>query len=230
MILKDMLNEVLAMSAHIKKSAFATSNDVDDQQMFAIANRVRQEIVSYRDWGALRKEHQISMLDNQYRYALPADWYELVTDSIHENASWKTVEVNVPEERWYEYKFGSTSDGNRFRARFYGNNIEFSEVQQDEVIRMEYVSRYSVKDDTGALKERFTSDTDEWLLDDDLFMLGVQANWAETKMLPQTGLWQNNYRDKMRSAIGREAGGEKIGGARRRHVIGMAPYTPLYKR
>ena len=80
--LVTILNSVLSQSAHIRKSAFATSNDVDDVQMIEIANRVRQEIVDFYDWPQLRRQGMITIIGSQRRYVLPSDYRSLVPDSM----------------------------------------------------------------------------------------------------------------------------------------------------
>jgi hypothetical protein len=228
MILKEMLNQVLSQSAFIKKSAFVTSNDVDDQQMVAIANKAQLEIIDMYDWPQLLRSGEIKMIGSTRRYQMPSDYRSLVPDSMFKENSNERVEIQTPERRMYEYKFSATSPGPGIHARFIGNDIEFYGVNADDIVRFEYVSKWGVQDDTGSVKHLFNSDTDAWLLEDNLLILGIQAHWADTKMLPQTQLWRGNYMSKLNEAIGRNTGGRTIGGVRTRGR-NRSPYTPLYR-
>jgi hypothetical protein len=226
-----MLNDVLAQSAFLERGSFATSSDPDDKQMMAIANRVAIEIRDYYNWSDLRKTHVINMFTDQTRYVLPSDFRFLVPDSAWETEGSRRVELPVPEGRWFLYKHTVFSDGGTIRARFYGNEIEVHDPEGGESFTLEYITDWVVENSQGALKDRFTADDDLFRLDDQLFVLGVQAHWAMTKMLPQAGVWHGNYMDKMAEAISRDAGSRTLGGAGNGYdwLRSRSPYTPLYR-
>jgi hypothetical protein len=226
--LKEILNQVLSQSAHITKSNFVSSNDVDDQQMVAVANRVVDEILNWYSWGELRKTFTVTAQPNQTRYLLPSDFNALVSDSMRDKDGTRKVEVNVPDKRWFQYKFGTLNSGPTHRVRFYGDEIEFADITPGEEIIMEYWSNQIVRDDTGSTKDRFDSDSDTFILNDQMLILGIQAAWAETKMLPQAGKWEANYYRRMAHEVARTTQGETIGGSQNRFNIGNAPYTPTY--
>jgi len=79
---------------------------------------------------------------------------------------------------------------------------------------------------TGLQKEFFTEDSDTWLLDDQLLILGIQAHWKQAKQM--AGYMENmaNYMTKMAEAIGRSNAGQTIGGAPR--FMRRDPYTKLW--
>jgi len=124
------------------------------------------------------------------------------------------------------YKFSPYSDGGTLRARFYGDKIEVRDVQGGDSFRFEYMSSYAIRDSIGDPQRVFSQDTDTWLLDDQLLILGVQAHWAQTKLMPQYEQWYANYMKKMAEAIGRSAGSRTLGGVGRPERYD--PYTPLY--
>jgi len=78
----------------------------------------------------------------------------------------------------------------------------------------------------GVKKEFFTADSDTWLLDDQLLILGIQAHWQQTKQMPSYMEHMANYMVKMNEAIGRSNAGQTIGGVRR--GIRRDPYTKLW--
>jgi hypothetical protein len=230
MNLRDMLNQVLSQSAHIQKANFSNSQDVDDVQMISIANRTQQEIRDYYDWSALRRQYKVSILDGVERYKLPNDYRSFVPDSVWETDGSKQVEIPVPERRWFMYKFSTFSDGGVMRCRLYGDEIEVHDISPGEEFDLEYISKWAVGADDGSVKELFNNDNDTFLLDDQLLILGIQAHWAETKLLPQAQAWRMNFNAKLNEAIGRDSGGRTIGGSPTRSRYDRnSPYYPLYR-
>ena len=94
---------------------------------------------------------------------------------------------------------------------------------------MAYVSKYAIADSTGGGKETFTMDTDTFKLQDNLLILGVQAHWAKTKMMPQADEWMADYQRKMGQAVGIDNGGRTIGGGFGRGPLRGPPYYPLWR-
>ncbi len=235
MNLKELLNEVLAQSTFLVRSAFTSSADVDDIQMVSIANRVSYEIFNYFNWSGMRNTHLLLMTETagvpDIRYDLPDDYQSIVPDSAWETDGSRRVELPVPESRWFVYKYTAFSDGGTIRARIYGDQIEIHDPEPGESFQFEYVTKFPITDSGGTPKERFTLDTDLFILDDQLFILGVQAHWAHAKRIPQYGDWFQNYTVKMTEAISRDAQGRTIGGAN----SGLSwwnsrgPYYPLYR-
>ncbi len=226
--LRDILNGVLAQSAHIKKANFANSSDVDDQQMVAIANRVLWEFRDFYPWNILRKPFTVTMLSSITRYPMPSDFLTMVPDSGWQEESTRKIDLPVPDGRWYRYLNSNISSGGTVRCRFLGNEIEIADPQDGQLMTFEYITNLVVKDSTGLLKMEFTSDTDEPILDDQVLSLGIQAHWAHTKLLPQTEQWRANYLSKLGSLIGKSRGAQTVGGSHR--SASRSPYTPLYVR
>jgi len=233
--LRELLNSVLTQSAFLERDSFTTSVDVDDRQMVAIANRTVIEIMNYYNWSILRKDHTVTMTESggvpDTSYALPADFQNLTPDSAWETDGSRRVELPVPESRWFMYKYTTFSDGGMIRARFYGPNIEIYEPEPGETITFEYVSNAPVLSSSLVPQERFLADTDTQVFDDQLFILGTQANWAETKLLPQFPQWKANYLSKMNEAIGRDAGARTVGGTKGDYdwMTRRSPYYPLWR-
>ena len=76
------------------------------------------------------------------------------------------------------------------------------------------------------LKAFFTADSDQWLLDDQLLILGIQAHWQQAKQMPSYMEHMANYMTKMAEAVGRSNAGQTIGGAPR--LMRRDPYTKLW--
>jgi hypothetical protein len=228
---KDILNAVLGESGFIQKDAFAQSNDPDDKQMITIANRVASDIVNWCNWSSLRKQDTITMT-SETTYPLPSDFQTLVPDSVWETDGSRRVELPVPENRWFMYKFSTFSDGGTLRARIYGKNIELYDTQPGEEFAYEYVSNSAITDSEGVPKPKFTADTDLFVLDDNALIKGIQAKWAKAKMMPQANDWYGDFQRELANAKGRDTGGRTIGGATGTSdwVNSRQPYYPLWRR
>jgi hypothetical protein len=232
MDLKTILNNVLGQSGFLQKGGFSTSADPDDIQMVAIANRTAYEIMNYFLWSNLRTQAQINMQSGQSRYQLPPDYQDFVPDSAWETEGERQVEWPVPDGRWFLYKFTSYSDGGTYRVKKYGNEIEIHDANTDEAFNYEYISKWVVVDEQGARKELFTADSDTFLLDDQLLILGIQAHWQQAKLMPSYTEHFGNYQRKMHEAIGRDSSGSKIGGVcgYGNWIKSRSPYYPLYRK
>lgn len=228
MILKDMINQVLSQSGFLKKSSFTNNPDTDDEQMIAIANRVNKEIMEFYRWTALRKQFTINVIDGQTQYQMPDDYLTVVPESVWQENGSRQVEIPVPDGRWYMYKFSDESGGGQIRARMYGKVMEISDPVDGDVIDLEYISNSPVIGDDTLPKELFTDDNDTWLLDDQVLILGIQAHWMQTKLMPQYQEHMGNYFRKLNNAIGREAASSTIGGIGK-NLGRRDPYYPLYR-
>lgn len=235
MNLRDMINDVLGQSGFLHKAGFANSTDTDDIQMVSIANRAALEIYQFYTWSALRVAAEITMTETagvpDSLYPLPADFKSVISDSAWESDGSRQVELSTPERRWYAYKFSAFSDGGVLRARVVGNNIEVHDAAPGQSFWFEYISNGPIIPANSAdpPKDRFTLDTDTWLLDDQVLVLGIQYNWADTKMLPQKESWKGNYYQKLNEAIARDVPSKTIGGLDVQFIARRAPYYPLYR-
>ena len=227
MNLKQILNAVLAQSVFLKKDSFANSVDPDDVQMIEIANIVARDIRDFYPWSLLTSTFNLKLTEEKI-YNLPADYRSLVSDSAWETDGSRKVDLPVPRNRWFMYKYSSLTDAGTVRARLYGNTIEINEPGIASEISMEYVTKYVVLDSDGVPKEEFTDDSDTFLLDDDLLIKGVKAMWADAKMMPQAQKWENVFLKEQTKQIGIDNGGQTIGGM----GPGMdrrSPYYPLWR-
>ena len=231
MTLIEVLNAVLAESGFLERTSFTSSADVDDKQMVAIANRVAREIIDFYPWSSMLKAETITMTSATV-YPLPADYKELIPDSVWELDGSKQVELPTPDNRWYMYKFSAFSDGGILRAKLRGKNIELYDVQPGESFSFEYQSNSAITDNSDVPKSSFTNDLDIWTLEPEILIKGIQAKWGHAKMMPQYQEWKQDFMQEMNSAIGRDAGGRTVGGQANTKgwMNSRSPYYPLYQK
>jgi hypothetical protein len=227
MNLLQILNEVLSQSGFLKRGSFMSSQDADDIQMGAIANRVAYEILNHFDWPEAEVIGGIMMQDGITLYELPEDFQSLVPDSEWTDAGVKAdLLLNKPE--WFTGRLGTGTGGSQIQYRLRGRSaLEVLEPNPGETLTFSYITKYPILNQSGQLIERFTADSDRFLLDDQLLVLGVQSHWAQTKMFPTAEQWRANYNAKLNEAIGRHSGGKTIGGSFKPR--NRSPYTPLWK-
>lgn len=229
MTLVTMLNNVLMQSGFLKKGSFTTGDDPDDDQMVAIANRAAYEIFNFYKWEPLRNVYTINFQEGQEVYTLPEDYQDMMPNSAWELEGERPVDFPVPDNMWFMYKFTNWGDGGTVRARKYGNQIEVIQPTGSEGFQFEYISKWPIKSEGGQRKEFFTADTDTWMLDDMLLILGIQAHWQQAKLMPSYPEHYANYMNKMKEAIGRANGSRTIGGYQGSTFWNTrAPYTPLW--
>jgi hypothetical protein len=222
----EIMNDVLSQSGFLKRPQYFNSSDPDDVQMTAIANRTLLEISEFYAWSPYRIPFEITLNEGQENYALPSDLKWIVGDSSWETDGSRKVDDHISDAEWYQYKFSSLTSGGIIRARVYGNEMQVQEPFNGGKISFEYISNFAVKDSEGAVKEQFTQDTDTFLLNDQLLTLGIQANWGQTKLMPQYQEWGENYMKKMNAAIGRDGVRNTIGGTPQQ--LRRAPYTKTW--
>jgi hypothetical protein len=222
----DILNNVLSQSGFLVRPTFFNSADPDDLQMAAIANRVLLEVAGFYGWSSYRVPYQIDLQEGQELYPLPSDLKWIIGDSSWETDGSRKVDDHISDNEWYQYKFSSLTSGGIIRARVYGNNLEVQEPFVGGQISFEYITEYAVTTELGQMKEEFDNDADLFILDDQLLTLGVQAHWAETKMLPQADKWGANYMQKMNEAISRDGVRNTIGGTPQQ--LRRSPYTKTW--
>ena len=227
MNLKQILNAVLARSVFLQKDSFALSVDPDDVQMMAIANEVISEYRDFYPWSRLSETFDLDLtLDTVYD--LPEDYLSVTPDSAWETDGSRKVDLPVPRNRWFMYKYSSLTDAGTVRARLYGNTIEINEPGLASEISLEYVSKYTVLDSDGNPKEYFTADSDTFKLDDDTLIKGIQGYWAEAKMMPQADRWLQRFNKGMTAQIGIDNSAQTIGGIGR-GMDRRSPYYPLWR-
>jgi hypothetical protein len=224
--IKDIINGVLSQSGFLKRPQIFNSSDPDDIQMGAIANRVALEITGYYEWEELRKSIEIPMNSGQTIYDLPTDVKSIVGDSSWETDGSRMVMSDVSDNEWYQYKFSSLTTGGVIRGRKVGDTFEVIDPINSSSISMEYVTDYFATSLVNIPLEEFSSDTDMFLLDDQVLSLGIQAHWMQTKLMPQYAEMFINYKQKMGEAVGRNGVRNTIGG--RIQQTRRSPYTKTW--
>jgi len=214
--LLNMLNSVLSRSAFVVESAFV-GGDVDAVQMVEFANMAQIEYRNFYPWPSLRKTATITM-SGASSYALATDFGELVTDSMYETGASYPVEIPASNEVWGYLQASASSSSSTYIGKIIEGELVVARENAGDVITYEYISKYAVDIAAGGTpKERFTLDTDVFLLDEETLIAGISAYWRMEKEIPTASVAMALFRKKMREQIARDAGSKTIRPTSRRH-------------
>jgi hypothetical protein len=225
MTLKEMLDSVLLECGMDTVTAYVTSSRDEELRLVNLANRSARRIASGWKWSKMRKTYTFS-LTSSTTYDLPEDFRELVADSTMTDSSLDYVDMHPHPSEWRNLQVNSIGSGPVYKMRIIGGSIHVYAPVSGDTVSFEYHSDYPILSATGTSKERFTADTDTFVLDDDLLMMDLI--WRYKKLL---GLqdWQIDLAEATSYANtvkGQEAGAKTIL-AGTTDTIGE-PYTPLW--
>lgn len=204
-----MLNSVLNRSGFVSESAYV-GGDIDAVQMVEYANMAQVEYRNFYPWATLRKTATVTM-DGSTSYALAADFGELVPESMYRTSSAQPVNLPASNELWGYLKASDTTTGRTYVGKFIGGALVFDQETTGDVITYDYISKYAVDIGAGGTpKERFTIDTDVFLLDEETLITGITAYWQAQKELATAPTMMALFRKKQREQIARETGAKSI--------------------
>jgi hypothetical protein len=159
----------------------------------------------------LRKEGTIT-LTTATQYTLPTDLNYIVPNTVNVEDQERYVNFPVSTPEWYYLKSRTTSSGFRYKARMADGSLEFDTVNSGDVVIYEYMTKNVVYSDGDATpsKERFSNDSDTFLLDEELLIRCVKYLYKMEKGLEG---WQNDkalYDQYKKKLIGREKGSKSL--------------------
>lgn len=197
------------MDAALGESGFPTLDQYfggNDPTITALLNRCARNFSQY-EYSGLRTEGTLT-LTTALTYEMPSDLRYIVADSMQAQDQERFVKFPTSTAEWWYLKARTTSSGIRYKARFSNGLLHFEDPQSGSVILYEYLSSNVVLSDGAgsADKERFTADTDTWLLDDDLLILDLKWRYKVEKGIEGWQLDKQNFLDYEQKHKGLEAG------------------------
>lgn len=222
MTLKEILDNVLLESGMATETVYAANGSDDVKRLLSLANRSAATLGVF-DWQALRKIYTFTLTTAE-EYELPTDYRALMPDTAFGDSYVNPIDMRTNPTYWAYLKAGSGSNGARFRFRLLGDVISVHNPQAGETVRFEYLSNAPI--DPGP-KQRFTADTDTWLLDDDMLTMDLIWRYKRLIGLPD---WQDDraeFRNYYRTIKGQQAGAKTIS-ANDQGFVFSEPYTDLW--
>jgi len=185
------------------------STDAQILQMLGLLEEEVNDLASRPTWQVLQREasHTTLALEDQ------GDINTLFPGfSFYRNETmWDTTDRlpvigPVSGSDWQEIK-AVFANGPRYQFRFRGNHLLVNPIPTaGHAWKFEYESRYAILDVDGTtLKEFFTSDTDTFILPDNLLLMGLRWRWMREKGLDYGELFAT-YERQVKIAMGNDGG------------------------
>lgn len=166
----------------LRPSAVVGENDPDTRRMLGTANRVGREL-SRRNWSVLIKEYPFSTTSGTTEYVLPSDYGRMIVDTAYDVNEYERMRGSLTPQDWryLQNTLGTSAyinDTFRIRRNTSGNSRAFyldPSPGSGKSLIYEYITNQWVVGAAGSGKTSFQADTDEPLIDDHLFELGIMA-------------------------------------------------------
>jgi len=189
--------------------------NTDALQLFRLANREGEYLSQMTPpWQILYSEHTITLVTGTQTYALPSDMRYIVPTTTWNRTDQRPVVNPVSPAEWAFLKGWTTINGLNLRARIRGDLFE---VEQDvsasengDSIVFEYVSHNWSKDSGGTPQRKFTADTDEARLDEELITQGVVWRFKKAKGIDNWQMDFEQYMELMEAQKARDQGSRII--------------------
>lgn len=211
----------VANAAGIGQPASIIGNSAETaRQMLAAAQDQGESMVraSPDGWVDLVREHTFTTLATVAGYALPSDFKYLVDDTLWDRNNYWEMRGPLNPRQWQVYKSSVLGDTATTRRRWRlqnldGNGKKFyidpTPPDAGETLVFEYMSTGWCKSAGGTPQTEWKQDTDEIVLDEYIYRLGLKwrilnrlgLDYAEEKL---------EYEDELANAIGRDTGGDVL--------------------
>lgn len=212
MNLKQILDRVLERCLERVQPTYAANPNDNYRRLVQFANAAAADIVAQHEWSALKKRGTIAVTSGQELYDLPDDFSYLIDDTTYQHSGYRRIDMPATDAftAWSESNTNLTYSG-----RFIGGQIEFKNVPSGDV-HFYYQSKYPlhVANNPATGLEYFESDSDEWLLDDELLIRAVIWRHKKSQGLPEYQADMQDYGQRLKQLIYQDTGARVIGGSR----------------
>lgn len=225
--LSAILTQVEGECGFYPSSTYFGSSNTGALQCAYLANAAAATLKRHA-WQYLRTQATIAVTAAT-SYALPADFWCYVPDTMFKTGNAYGVILPTTEPVWAAIRSTSGS-GVVYNCRFFQDKLQVVNPKNGDVLNYEYISRYAIAA-TGApttpVKERFTLDTDKWLLDDELIIRDIKWRLKKERGFDD---WQSDREDfqlYFNSLKGLQSGAITIIDNQSSNYIPNEPYTNL---
>ena len=191
-------------SGFLIPASYANSPSPDDAQLVHLANAASDDIREHGLTGARR--FASIPLGGSGSYNLPADFHAYVSDTAWVGS--RQVDFPVTPQTWAELN----ATGVEFyqpRVRLI-NAVKMLGDVSGETLKFEYISKYPWQDASANAIENATSDSDVWLLDTRLIVLGTKWRWKKEKGVEDWQIDREMYMRHLSHVMGRDGGAGAI--------------------
>ena len=217
MTVLDVAKDVCAEVGLDIPTALFGQTDRDWVELASHFNKARREIQQAYEWSAKKVYGKIVGDGISSLFSVPDDFDRMVVGGSLWSSRLHTPLTHVEDqEAWLHYNVsGQTFLINAWTLR--DTAIELLPIPATgEELFFQYVTKWTVRDSAGELKEGFTADTDVFQLDTDLLELNVTYRWKKAKGLAYAE-WMNDYHRLKEKRIVADKGASVI------KLVGRAP-------
>lgn len=180
-------------------SSVIGSTDQQVVQLLALFNRAGKALVDDHPWSALTRETTVTCTNGVATYALAADYDRMIPQSWWDVTNRWPLLGPMSYQEWDTIKKGITITGPRKRFRIIGTptgtyvnpsaNTRYIELDptptnSTDQFFYSWISKGFARQTTDTTAGQFDADSDEPLLDSDLFELDVKWRYLRAKGLP----------------------------------------------
>jgi hypothetical protein len=196
-------------------SSVAGSQDRTAKQLLRIVNRAGSRLAR-KPWPILQTEYTFATVAGTPDYALPADFSELLSDTVWDRVNYWQLRGGLTPQEWQVRKSAitvSVSTRKRFRIKALAGVKKFYiDPTPGEVVTLvfEYLSTaWARETGSGALKTAFTADTDVSLFQEELLEMSGIWRFRAAKGLDYAEA-RKEYDEQLEAIFGAESGAGAI--------------------
>jgi len=165
-----------------RPTAVVSSNDQQVIQLLSFANALGRDLVRMHPWQMLDKQFAFTTIDGVDTYDLPDGYSKLTNQTQWDRTNhWPLLGPKSAQE-WAFLKGGIISTGPRIRFRIINNQMTLFPIPSSALdFNLEYVSKNWVDLAAGGTSDKFQSDQDTNVFDDQLMIYGIKYKWLSAK-------------------------------------------------
>lgn len=214
MTLLEIIQEVCELVSLPRPTTIISSPDQQIRQLYAIANEEGRNQAGSFDWQIMRAQYDFTTVASAVQSsAVPDDWDRFISNSFFNITTRRQIVGPITPQEWQAIQ--AQPQLNRVVLAFVQRGGQFlltPTPTAGETIQYEYVSKNWAVSNSGEPKSRFTADTDETYLSDDVMILGIRWRWYKAKGL-EYGDDLETYREELRARQARDGGNTVIDAA-----------------
>lgn len=194
-----------------KPASFFSSSDTFQMEMQVVANEVARDIAKSHDWQAMVSTYTLTGDGTTTDFPLPPDYDRMLADTeIYDQTNWAWGYNHIlSENEWLYLKIRNWAWITPGAWIIYGGQFHFQPAPTTGALaEFMYIGKNIIQSAAGDPKAEFTTDTDVFVLDERLLMLGMVWKWRELKQLDATAA-EADFRKAFDEIAGKD-GGPKI--------------------
>jgi hypothetical protein len=214
MTLLEVVQQFCLRSGIPKPTTVAGSTDTQILQIQALLEEEGNDLAARGDWESLTNEATLTTVATESQGVMTTiasnGFRHIKNKTIWDRTDRLPVIGPINQRQWQALK-AVVMTGPRYQFRIRGGELLVNPVPvAGHDWAFEYISKNWIVNNTGMVfKNLFTADTDEFLLPDDLLLMGLRWRWMREKGLDYSELFAT-YEAQVKDAVGRDSGKETL--------------------